>query len=270
VSGGGAMSRAESSLRASPWLWLAAGVTAFAIHVGGGALALASLSQEEPDDELGAPAIEIGVELAAPRAEPTDLPVGPETEASAPSPPVVEQKAEVKPTELPTDVPNETEQPDRVVATQDTHKPKDEEQEVTPSQTAPSAESAAAIAMAPASSETAPESTRSVAPAQGTGDSDRRARMTWERQFLAHINRHKRYPSDRSQREAHLIVAVVLDRSGHVLSASIAQSSGDASFDKAALATMRRADPVPAPPALTADDGLTFTLPFDYRPYGHK
>jgi periplasmic protein TonB len=263
------MARIETSLRAEPWLWLAAGVMALGIHVGGGALALASLSIEAPEDD-GALPMAIGVELAMPRAPSTDLPVGPETEASAPSPPVVEQKAEVKPTELPTDVPTETEDPDRVVATQDTHKPKDEEQEVTPSQTAPSAESAAAIAMAPASSETAREAPQAAAPVQGSGESEQRARMTWERQFSAHIKKHKRYPSDRTQKVAHLVVAVVLDRRGHVVSASIAQSSGDASFDKEALATLRRADPVPAPPALTADEGLTFELPFDYRPYGHK
>jgi TonB family protein len=53
----------------------------------------------------------------------------------------------------------------------------------------------------------------------------------------------------------------VLDRAGRVVSASIAQSSGDASFDNAALAMMRRADPVPPPPALIADDGLSFSLP---------
>jgi TonB family protein len=258
----------ETSPRAS--LWLAAAAAALAIHVAGVALAFAYLSPEEPDDALGAPAIEIGVELMAPRAEPTDLPVGPETEASAASPPVVEQKAEVKPTELPTDVPTETEDPDRVVSTQDTQKPKDEEQDVTASQTAPSAESAAAVAMAPPSSETARESTQSVAPAQGTGESELRARMTWQKELSAHLDRHKRYPSDRTQREAHIVVAFVLDRTGHVVSASVAQSSGDTSFDNAALAMMRRADPVPAPPALIADEGLSFSLPVIFRAHGRK
>jgi periplasmic protein TonB len=268
VSGGGAMSGAETAPRAS--LWLAAAAAALAIHVGGAALALASLSPEEPDDALGAPAIEIGIELMAPRAEPTDLPVGPETEASAPSPPVVEQKAEVKPTELPTDRPTETEDPDRLVATHDSQKPKAEEQDVTASQTAPSAESAAAVAMAPPSSETARESTQSVAPVQGIGQSDQRARMTWVKEFNAHIDRHLRWPSDRVHGQAHPVVAFVLDRTGHILSASIAQSSGDASFDNAALAMVRRSDPVPAPPALVADEGLTFTKRVDFVPRGRK
>jgi TonB family protein len=260
----------ETSPHASLRLWLAAAAVALAIHVGGAALALASLPPEEPDDAVGAPAIEIGMEPMAPRTEPTDLPIGPETEASAASPPVVEQKAEVKPTELPTDVPTATEDADRVVATHDTRKPKDEEQDVTASQTAPSAESAAAVAMAPPSSETARESIQSVAPAQGSGESERRARLTWQKELLAHINRHRRYPADRAQQEAHLMLAVVLDRTGRVVSASIARSSGDASFDKEALAMMRRADPVPPLPPLIADEGLSFILPVDFRPRGRK
>jgi TonB family protein len=264
------MSRTETALRASLWLWLTAGVAALAIHAGGGALALAYLSPEEPDDELGAPAITIGVALMVPRAEPTDLPVGPETEASAPSPPVVEQKAETKPTELPTDVPTETEDPDLFVSTHDSQKPKAEEQDVTASQTAPSAESAVAVAMAPPSSETARESTQAVAPVQGIGESELRAQMTWQKELFAHIKRHKRWPSDRTQREAHIVVAFVLDRTGHVVSASIAQSSGDASFDNAALAIMRRADPFPPPPGLIADEGLSFTVPLDFGGRGRK
>ena len=257
------MSAPEPAPRPSLRLWLVAAVGAAALHAGG--VALASLSPDAAPDDLGAPAIEIGVELMAPRAEPAELPIGPQTDASAASPPVVEQKAELKPTDLPTEVPTETEEPDRVVTTQESPKPKAEEQEVTPTQTAPSAESAAAVAMAPPSSETLTEAPKSVAPTQGTGESERRARLTWQRELAVHLDKNKRYPSDRTQKEAHIVIAFVLDRSGHVLSASIAQSSGDTSFDNAALAMMRRADPVPPPPALVADEGLTFTLPINFR-----
>jgi periplasmic protein TonB len=60
-------------------------------------------------------------------------------------------------------------------------------------------------------------------------------------------------------------VRFALDRTGHVLSASIVRGSGDASFDEAALAMMRRADPVPPPPPRVADEGLTFTMPVIFR-----
>jgi len=53
----------------------------------------------------------------------------------------------------------------------------------------------------------------------------------------------------------------MLDRSGRVWSTRVVKGSGDASFDTAALAMLQRADPVPAPPPLVADEGLTFTLP---------
>jgi periplasmic protein TonB len=61
------------------------------------------------------------------------------------------------------------------------------------------------------------------------------------------------------------VLTFVLDRAGRVLSVSVVRSSGDRSFDDAALAMMRRADPVPAPPPRIADSGLSFTLPIVFR-----
>ena len=46
--------------RSSRRLWMFAAVGAVALHVGGAALAVAHLRSEDPDDSLGAPAIEIG------------------------------------------------------------------------------------------------------------------------------------------------------------------------------------------------------------------
>ena len=69
----------------SPALWSIAGIVAIALHAGGVGLAFVS-KQPDSEPDLGAPAIEIGIELAAPKLEPTDLPVGPDTEAAAPSP----------------------------------------------------------------------------------------------------------------------------------------------------------------------------------------
>jgi len=39
-------------------------------------------------------------------------------------------------------------------------------------------------------------------------------------------------------------------------------------FDQAALAMVRRSDPVPPPPPLVADEGLSFTLPVIFRVKG--
>jgi protein TonB len=116
--------------------------------------------------------------------------------------------------------------------------------------------------------EQAPESERSVAPQQGTGASARRIRATWQKELVAHLDKHKRYPRERAQKSAEILVNFVLDRLGHVVSASIVKGSGDPVFDEAALAMVHRSDPVPSPPPLVADEGLSFTLPVVFRVKG--
>jgi outer membrane biosynthesis protein TonB len=56
-----------------------------------------------------------------------------------------------------------------------------------------------------------------------------------QRELLAHLDKYKRYPANRSQASAAVLIALTLDRSGRVLTANVAKSSGDAAFDDAAL-----------------------------------
>ena len=252
-----------------PWrLWIFAGVSALALHLGGAALAIAYLGSDDLDDALGAPAIEIGLEMTSPKLDPTDLPPGPDTDASVASPALAEQKVEVKETDLPKDTPTEIENPDRVVTPNDVKKAVEEDAKIAAVQTQASQESVAAEATATPSSEDIPQATHSVAPAQGTGETARRLRTTWQKELIAHLDKHKRYPAERVQKSAEIVVGFALDRTGHVLSASIVKGSGDPVFDAAALAMIRRSDPVPQPPPLVADDGLNFTLPVIFRVKG--
>lgn len=262
------MSDLDTESRSSRRLWIFAGLGALALHLGGAALAVAHLSSVDLDDDLGAPAIEIGLEMTSPHLEPTDLPPGPDTEASVASPAIAEQKAELKDSELPKDTPTETEDPDRVVTPNDSQKPKEDDTKVATVQTAASTESVAAEATATPSSENIPEGKRSVAPAQGTGESTRRIRATWQKELIAHLDKHKRYPAERSLKSAEILVSFALDRMGHVLSTSIVKGSGDAAFDQAALAMVKKSDPVPPPPPAVADEGLSFTLPVIFRVKG--
>src|SRR3954469_12125356 len=108
-------------------LWVFAGVCALALHVGGAALAISHLQAEKADDALGATAIEIGLEMASVHREATDLPPGPDTDASTASPQLAEQKAEVKETDLPQDTPTEAEDADRVVTQSESEKPKEDD-----------------------------------------------------------------------------------------------------------------------------------------------
>ncbi|MGA7433514.1 MAG: TonB family protein [Xanthobacteraceae bacterium] len=246
-------------------VWISAALGALAIHAGGVAIALGAMQPNQTDDDLGAPAIEIGVELMSPRLDPSNLPVGPDTDASAPAPEVVEQKQVEKQTDLPKAAPTETDDPERVVSPNATQKPvKDDPTPATaaadPSEASPAVEQTAVPTV-----ENAEQSTGSVAPSPGIGESAVRQRVTWEKELAAHFNKFKRYPSDRVMRSAEVIVGFVLDRIGHVVSARIIKGSGDASFDEAALAMLQRADPVPAPPPLVADDNLTFSVPVDFR-----
>lgn len=249
-------------------LWILAAVGALALHLAGAALAIAQLQEAEADNSLGATAIEVGIELASLRRETTDLPPGPDTDASVASPALAEQKAEVKETELPKDVPTESDDPDRVVAPNELQKPKEDDPKIAAVQTSASTESVAAEATATPSSDAIPEGPRSVAPAIGTGETARRIRATWQKELVAHLDKHKRYPAERSQKSAEILVNFALDRMGHVLSMSIVKGSGDAAFDEAALAMVRRSDPVPQPPPLVADEGLSFTLPVIFRVKG--
>ena len=129
-------------------LWIFAGVCALVLHVGGAALAIVHLHTDDGDDSLGAQGIEIGLEMAAPRAEPTELPPGPDTDASAASAALAEQKAVEKESDLPKDVPTESEDPDRVVTTSDSKKPKEDEPKLAAVETAASQESVAQEATA--------------------------------------------------------------------------------------------------------------------------
>jgi TonB family protein len=92
-----------------------------------------------------------------------------------------------------------------------------------------------------------------------------RLRTTWQKELAAHLDKYKRYPGDRSHQSAQIIIKFELDRTGHVVSTDIVKSSGDQAFDDAALAMMRRADPVPAPPPLVADEALSFSMPIIFR-----
>lgn len=69
---------------------------------------------------------------------------------------------------------------------------------------------------------------------------------TWRGAVLAHLNAFKPTPTGGATGTAR--VAFSVDRNGRVLSASLAGGSGDPALDAAAVAMVRRASPVPAPP----------------------
>jgi periplasmic protein TonB len=258
------MSDFESSQRISMPGWVLAAFGAIVIHLACIAFARQYLGVGEPEPELGAPAIEIGLEPLAPRLEPIDLPPGPDVEEATAAPPTIEQ-VRVEPTTLPVALPSETEDPELAVALVMKKEPKKDHSPLAPLLVSPAAPSEAAKATARPTSEIAQESVRSITPAQGIGESTQRVRAAWQRELIAHFTQHKRYPPNGSLDRAEILVNFVLDKDGRVLSSAIVRGSGDASFDEAALAMIRRSDPVPKPPPSVVQQGLSFTLPVIFR-----
>jgi periplasmic protein TonB len=263
------MSDLDSELKPSRRLWILAGVGALALHIGGAALAVAHLRPVDLDDSLGAPAIEIGLEMMSPHLEATDQPPGPDTDAFIVSPAIVAQKTEPKESDLPKDVLIEAENPDRAVTPDHSKEPKPDQPKLAAVQTSTSAESVPAVATATPSVDDAPVG-RSRAPVQGVGKALQRMKSSWIARLSAHFDKHKRNPPLRKFRSARVVIDVTFDRLGHVVSSAIAVSSGDAAYDKAALATLRRSDPVPRPPPLVADEGLHFSLPVNFGAKGRS
>jgi periplasmic protein TonB len=105
-----------------------------------------------------------------------------------------------------------------------------------------------------------------AAPAPGHNDERTAVAMaTWERELSTRLEAIKRYPRGARGEKGIAQVAFRIDRNGHVLSSRIIQSSGSALLDADALATLKRADPLPAPPSGISDDMLTIKTAIRYK-----
>ncbi|OAF13897.1 MULTISPECIES: energy transducer TonB [Bradyrhizobium] len=246
-------------------LWILAAVAALALHLGGAALALANLRADDGDDGLGANGAEYAVEMTSPKLPETDLPPGPDSEASQFQPQQMQQQAEVKETDLPKDRPQEAEDPDRVVTENDSKKPVEENTKVAKVETQaveemPNAQESAKQAL----DENAREDEKAAAPNRGIGKDIRKLTAEWGKRISAYFELHKRYPKEKSK-TASVVLSLVLNRRGNVVSVDVTQSSGDTVFDNEAVAMVRRSDPVPVPPAELTDDQFAFSLPVNFK-----
>ncbi|WP_448955930.1 TonB family protein [Labrys neptuniae] len=98
-----------------------------------------------------------------------------------------------------------------------------------------------------------------AAPSTGSGGSPSASLSAWKRALIVHLNRFKRYPAGATGKGV-VSVAITIVRSGQVLSARLAGSSGNAAFDGEAVALLRRASPVPAPPPGTGGGRSIFLI----------
>jgi periplasmic protein TonB len=227
------------------------------------ALAVSGRSHEDVAD-AGAPllTIELAPRSMAPPAPPRDLAPGPlmETESQ-------QQVADEAP-------PEQLKQPKQEKMVEEPPAPDPEVAMVKPEPMAEEgpiddrpAPAAAPAAPVPTAPHVAPEPGSRVA-ALAVGQVSRpssAAVAAWERLLVAQLERHKRYPPHARGQAGEAQLAFSIDRSGHVLTSRIVHSSGSQPLDEEALALIKRAAPLPAPPAGVSDDQLSFVVPIRYR-----
>jgi periplasmic protein TonB len=260
------MSDLDTGERTSRRLWVCAAAIALALHLGGAALALTNLKGDEDDGGLGANGAEvIDIDMASPNVENDEVPVGQDSVAQTASPQLQEQKAEVEQTELPKAMPTTTDEADQQVTTSDVKKPTEEEKVAAVQTNASDAQEASEDSARKALDEKAPEAEKIKAPNIGIGKDQQKLAANWGRKISAYFELHKKYPAGKKG-SAQVKLALVLNRLGHIVTVDVKESSGDPAYDEAAVAMVRRSDPVPKPPAGLTDDEFPFTLPVNFNP----
>jgi protein TonB len=101
-----------------------------------------------------------------------------------------------------------------------------------------------------------------AAPNQGAATASAASRASWRGTLLAHLNRYKRFPGGANPGTVH--VSFSIDRSGRVLTARLVRGSGDALLDEEAVAMIRRASPVPAPPEGLGGGTIALAVPVKF------
>lgn len=110
------------------------------------------------------------------------------------------------------------------------------------------------------------QSSRNAARQTSSGQLSGQAPAEWRSQLMAHLERRKRYPAGARSRGERGIAYVRfrIDDEGNVLAASLARSSGSVELDQEVLSLVRRASPVPTPPAGVSRT-ITAPVRFDSR-----
>ena len=127
---------------------------------------------------------------------------------------------------------------------------------VTPPVTAPAMPAAAPSPAAPA-----------VPPAAAVAAPSPQVMASWQGRLVALLQRNLRYPdtAGRSREQGVASVTFTMDRTGHVVVARIAGSSGYQDLDQEALAVLQRSQPLPPPPAEMPNSTVTLAVPIRFR-----
>ncbi|MGY3240085.1 MULTISPECIES: TonB family protein [unclassified Bradyrhizobium] len=258
----------ELEPKSSRRLWILAAVAALVLHLCGAALALASLPTDDGDEGLGAAGAEFAVEMASPPIQDSNQALGPtDSEEQEERPELQQQKAETKETDLPQDRPQPLEDADRVVSENKAKKEQDEDPKVAATETPAMEAQQKQIAMERQTFENATrEAERAMAPVLGIGKDVLKITADWNRKISAHLAAHKVNPEGKQPNNQTTKVSFSLNRRGNVVSVDVVESSGDAAFDAAAVAMVRKSDPFPVPPAALTEDRVERTVDIVFKP----
>jgi protein TonB len=94
-----------------------------------------------------------------------------------------------------------------------------------------------------------------------------KALLTWKREVVTLLERHKRYPPNARNRGEQGIVqlAFSLDRQGHVTQSHIIKSSGYEVLDNETQELLKRAEPFPPPPGGLSGGTIDLTVPIRFN-----
>lgn len=247
------MSRLLESRRSRLGRWAGAAAIVCVLHVGGAALALMNWhTEDEADEAAGALTVHLAPLPTVARVDSSEVPYGPEQQEARLAPQASKQVVEKVEKDVSRVDPSLAPRPELVLP-----KPQSEEKETSEKKArdvVPDKERLQQDRDTPA---TAPPRVDAV-PAPGSAPSPRqsaslaREEARWQKAVVRRIERYNRgrYPAELERRGVKGVVTVKfrVDRSGRVVSAEVAKSSGWPVLDEAALANIRRASPLPVPP----------------------
>jgi periplasmic protein TonB len=253
--------------------WAGAALVVCGLHVGGAALAIINWHEADDDDAAaGALTVEMAPLPAAVPVKSEDAAVGPDENAGKLTPEASKKVVEEVQKDIPAVDPSPA--PDPEVALPKPHpdekeklKP-EEPQEARPETQKPPVAEGAELTTRQQRVEAQPAPSSALA----LGRSAQLARLqaSWQKGLMGKLERFKRYPDAASRRgvKGVTVVRFKVDRSGQVIASEVMKSSGSEVLDEEALALLKRASPLPAPPDAIAEEMLDNILPiyFGTRP----
>lgn len=282
--------------RSSVRRWLVAGAAVVLVHA---AIVYWLSRRVDPPGRAGEPEAAVMIELPpmsvaapAPAAEvppgPQMLEAAPQPEASEPEPPppepeIIEPQAapvpELAPAPKPDAVlvapakpapaapPKPVVKPKLEVRPKPEAKPKPERRQPIEKE----ATKAPAKEAGPRARASAPPRQNAGAPGQSGAQAARgsagssMSAAAWQGLVSAQVNRNTRYPPSAQGATGAATVSFSVDRSGRLVGAGLARSSGSAALDAEAVATVRRSGPFPPPPPELPGGRFNFAKTINFR-----